>query len=189
MLPLSSWRGCAGYSIFGKPSITFRRQDLHYIVLTTHLRCLLTLLCVTKVNFLSYFCIPNVTLCNEGTIVLSTARRVGLAKHANISFIIQSFTLRITYEDHKSIIRTWTTARATSCSKTWLYHLTRHDHNLFPLVLGVFRLTSGLPFLITLQDRANIGEWKSATTRDKGLKSVYRKCAHCRSPKGSTFDW
>ena len=39
-----------------------------------------------------------------------------------------------------------------------------------------------------LQDRTNIGNKNSVATRDKGLKSVYRKCSSCRPPKGSPID-
>ena len=49
----------------------------------------------------------------------------------------------------------------------------------------------GLPSLITLQDRSNIGEktHSVASTRDKGLKSIYRKRSRCWTPNGSQFDW
>ena len=76
---------------------------------------------------------------------------------------INIFDARVASEDHRLIIRAWPTARAASCSKAWLHHLTHRYLVLFRLVYGVFffPLLKKTAFVsnhfFILQDRTNIG--------------------------------
>jgi hypothetical protein len=51
---------------------------------------------------------------------------------------INIFDARVASDDHRLIIRAWPTARAASCSKAWLHHLTHRYLVLSRLVYGVF---------------------------------------------------
>ena len=66
---------------------------------------------------------------------------------------IDIFDARVASENHRSIIRAWPTARAASCSKAWLHHLTHCYPVLSHLVYGVFFWQRRFLFLIILSFR------------------------------------